>query len=246
MRYSRNRIYISENEQQQLKKYKVFLAGSGIGSIIAECALRLGFEHLTIVDGDKVEETNLNRQNYTHADIGRFKAESLSSRLKSINPLATINTHNQYLTAENMGTLLAGHDAAINALDFQSDIPFAFDALCRQWNMPVLHPYNIGWAGLVFILLPNGPMMEDISPHHEGFEKKVVQLFINTLDDASDSKAWLEKVLADYELEKGKLSPPQLSVGSWLLGGLCADLLYRLATGREAAPFPHFHFLSAR
>ena len=52
---------MSKREQSIIKDYKIFLGGAGIGSIIAECALRFGFEHITIVDGDKVEESNLNR-----------------------------------------------------------------------------------------------------------------------------------------------------------------------------------------
>ena len=58
-RYSRNRLYVSEREQSIIKHYKILLGGAGIGSIIAECALRFGFEHITIIDGDKVEETIL-------------------------------------------------------------------------------------------------------------------------------------------------------------------------------------------
>ena len=68
-RYSRNRIYISEEEQERIKQVRILLGGAGIGSIIAECALRFGFENITIVDGDKVEESNLNRQNYVHSDL---------------------------------------------------------------------------------------------------------------------------------------------------------------------------------
>lgn len=52
-RYSRNRLYVSEREQSIIKDYKIFFGGAGIGSIVAECALRFGFEHITIVDGDK-------------------------------------------------------------------------------------------------------------------------------------------------------------------------------------------------
>ena len=65
-RYSRNRIYISDEEQQRIKQVHILLGGAGIGSIIAECALRFGFENITIVDGDKVDESNLNRQNVSH------------------------------------------------------------------------------------------------------------------------------------------------------------------------------------
>ena len=51
------------------------MAGAGINSVIAECALRFGFETITIVDGDKVRIEDLSRQNYTHADKGKYKAE---------------------------------------------------------------------------------------------------------------------------------------------------------------------------
>ncbi len=64
MRYSRNRLYINEEEQEQIRKIPILFAGCGIGSNIAECALRFGFENITIVDGDVIENSNLNRQNY--------------------------------------------------------------------------------------------------------------------------------------------------------------------------------------
>ena len=76
-RYSRNRIYVSDKEQLRIKDFKIVLGGAGIGSIIAECLLRFGFDTLTIVDGDIVEESNLNRQNYTYNDIGVSKVKAL-------------------------------------------------------------------------------------------------------------------------------------------------------------------------
>ena len=76
-RYSRNRIYVSDKEQLRIRDFKIVLGGAGIGSIIAECLLRFGFETLTIVDGDIVEESNLNRQNYTYNDIGVSKVKAL-------------------------------------------------------------------------------------------------------------------------------------------------------------------------
>ncbi|TGX79503.1 hypothetical protein E5358_14850 [Palleniella muris] len=71
-RYSRNRIYVNAEEQKKVRNTRILLGGAGIGSIIAECALRFGFENITIVDGDKVELSNLNRQNYTEGDISRI------------------------------------------------------------------------------------------------------------------------------------------------------------------------------
>ena len=52
-RYNRNRIYVSEDEQEKVRETRILLGGAGIGSIIAECALRFGFENIVIVDGDR-------------------------------------------------------------------------------------------------------------------------------------------------------------------------------------------------
>ena len=126
-RYSRNRIYVSDEEQLRIKNFKIVLGGAGIGSIIAECLLRFGFETLTIVDGDIVEESNLNRQNYTYNDIGVSKVKALKKRLMEINPDANINTIESFIDHDNVEDIVKGHEIAINALDFKSDIPFVFD-----------------------------------------------------------------------------------------------------------------------
>lgn len=143
-RYSRNRIYISEEEQERIKQVRILLGGAGIGSIIAECALRFGFENITIVDGDKVEESNLNRQNYVHSDIGKYKAEALSKRLLKINPKAEISFFNTFINKTNVEEIVFGHHIAINALDFKDDTPLVFDQVCSDKKIPVLHPYNFG------------------------------------------------------------------------------------------------------
>ena len=244
MLYARNRIYISPDEQEKIKNYKIFIAGAGIGSVIAECALRLGFENITIADGDTVELSNLNRQNYVHADIGESKTESLKQRLLNINPNAQVTTHNIYLTENNISSLLEGHQVAINALDFDSATPFAFDALCKSENIPVLHPYNIGWASFIIVILPDGPPLASLSNTTAGFEKVVVRHLINGLDPASFNRHWIERVLTEFTKEEGRLSPPQLSVGCYLLAGSSTHLMYKLATGAPVKSFPEFYFLT--
>ena len=99
-RYSRNRIYLSNCEQQKLKNFSIVIAGSGIGSNIAECALRTGFEKICVIDGDLIENSNLNRQNYTEEQIGTSKATALYERLKSIN--AEISFINEFISSNNM------------------------------------------------------------------------------------------------------------------------------------------------
>ena len=91
--FIRNRIYISPEEQERIGRAKIFLAGAGLGSVIAECLLRIGFQNITNFDGDTVELSNLNRQNYTVSDIGKAKVEALKNRLKEINPLANMEKY---------------------------------------------------------------------------------------------------------------------------------------------------------
>lgn len=241
--YSRNNLYVSNQDQEILKKTPIFLAGCGIGSGIAECALRLGFENITLGDGDIVELTNLNRQNYHSADIGIKKVDALKDRLLHINPNAHITTIGSYIEPSmDIGALIQEHDIAINALDFQSEVPFMFDSVCSQKKIPVLHPYNLGWATLIFVLFPEGAGLSSISNDPDKFEIKVVKYFLNRLSPYS--RKWVSKIIKDYENIQTKVSPPQLSIASWLAAGACTDILYRLVTNKPVKFFPDYYFVT--
>lgn len=243
-RYSRNRIYIQQKEQTKIKNFRILLGGAGIGSIIAECSLRMGFENITIVDGDYVEVSNLNRQNYIEKDIGRSKSESLKKRLLEINPDANIIAHDCFLNKGNIEDFVKGHDVAINALDFENNMPILFDEISIKNNIPIVHPYNIGWAGLVTVVMPAGDQLSIIPKTEKGFEVSIVEYVTKYLRFWGNPLEWIEKVVADYKMEKDDLSPPQLSVASWIVAGLCTNILFNLATGRPVKKFPKFYLSS--
>lgn len=160
--YCRNYLYIDGEIQNKIANYKLFIAGCGLGSGIAECALRLGFQNICIVDGDRVEPSNLNRQNYTFIDNGRPKVEVLKERLLQINPQSRIIAINQYLTGENIWEYFdAEYDIAINTMDFATNIPFLFDRICCETETPVLHPLNLGWGASVIVISPRGRQLTE-------------------------------------------------------------------------------------
>ena len=202
-RYDRNRIYISAGQQERIRSYRVFIGGAGIGSLVAECALRLGFERITVVDMDS--------------------AEAIGGRLRAINPDADIVVKNTAVTHDNVRELIDG---------------------C---GIPVLHPYNIGFSSCVMVLVPGSPTLRELLPEGAsptGFEKRAVEHVIRHFDRIAEPKLYLDRILWKYEEEGGVLPPPQLSVASSMLAGMCTDILFRLATGSVVKTFPKFYFYS--
>jgi len=245
-RYNRNRIYVSVEEQEKAKETRILLGGAGIGSVIAECALRFGFENIVIVDGDKVEMSNLNRQNYEKRDVGKSKAECLAKRLLRINPKARIQFHDTFIDRDNVVGLLDGVNIAVNALDFKSDIPFLFDSLCSESKIPVLHPYNFGWGAFLTIVKPGGYRLDELSASYKGFEVKMAEFVARYCTFWNMPNRWLDNVIEAYRNELEKLPPPQLSVASWIVAGHCVNAIFDIITGKEVKYFPKFYFSSIR
>ncbi len=240
-RYSRNRLYLKENEQELIKNYPILLGGAGIGSVIAECLLRFGFETITIIDGDTVELSNLNRQNYTEKDLSKSKVSALKERLTAINNEAKILIYDCFITKDNAQELIIGHKIAINALDFTSDIPLVFDKICQQNNIPVLHPYNLGWGALVLVVEKIG--LDLLQKANERFnELNVVQYVSKSMRDSGNPQLWLEEIIEKYQNEGKSLSPPQLSVASWLAAGICTQIAFDIASNKPIKKFPEFYF----
>ena len=244
--HSRNYIYITPDDQKKLKDCRILIGGCGLGSVIAECALRLGFGNFCIIDGDKVELSNLNRQNYTQHDIGNYKVNALYDRLIKINPKANIQAVPEFLTPSNISDyLLPTYSVAINTLDFTSDMPFVFDDICCKQNIPVLHPLNLGWGASVFVIKENNMELRKLHPNHKDFEIYLARHIINKLKKQNTLPDYLPTVLEEYNLVKHKYeSPPQLSIGSWIVASICTSLLYKLFLGKQVKIFPNLYFKS--
>jgi molybdopterin/thiamine biosynthesis adenylyltransferase len=244
--YCRNRFYISEREQQRMRDLKIVFGGLGLGSVIAENALRMGFENLHLIDGDIVELSNLNRQNYTHSDIGKSKCIALYERLKQINPNANITYSNVYLTSENVAEHLAGADIAVNAIDFTSDAPLIFDDVCFEMGIPSIHPYNFGYGGLVCVLTKESANLNSLNNTCDDMVINVVNHALNVLDKKGVDMSVFKNVVSQYLTEQGKEQPPQLSIGAGLLSGLCTDIFMMILRNESVSVFPNFYYLDRK
>ncbi len=87
------KIYYTPQQLKKLKKARIMIIGcGGLGSNIANMLIRSAFINIMLIDYDKVELKNLNRQQFYPQDIGEAKAEVLKKRLLNINPYAKIET----------------------------------------------------------------------------------------------------------------------------------------------------------
>ena len=89
----------------------------GLGSNIAISLARAGIGRLILIDFDRVDITNLHRQQYRADQIGIYKTEALSEILKGITPYIEIETHTVRLTEENSAELLKDADIVCEAFD---------------------------------------------------------------------------------------------------------------------------------
>ena len=104
-------------------EYVILFGVGGVGGWCAEALVRSGIQHLTIVDFDVIDKTNLNRQIVAlQANIGLPKVEEMKQRLLSINPAADIVAINRRYTAESATEFaLSSFDYIIDAIDSVQD-----------------------------------------------------------------------------------------------------------------------------
>ena len=118
--FTRTIQLLGEEGFRALQNARVILFGvGGVGGWCAEGLLRTGIGHLTIVDFDKVDTTNLNRQVVaTHDNIGQSKVFEMQKRLLSIAPQADIQAIERQYNAATADTFdLAQYDIVVDAID---------------------------------------------------------------------------------------------------------------------------------
>lgn len=111
---------INQNKFNTIQNSKILLVGvGGVGGYALEALVRSGFLNITIIDGDVIDKSNLNRQIITNNDnIGNYKVNEAYKRAISINPNLNINPINTFLTIDNFKDYInTNYDYIIDACD---------------------------------------------------------------------------------------------------------------------------------
>lgn len=117
----RTELLIKQDGLEKLQRANVLVVGlGGVGSFAAEFLIRAGIGNMTIVDGDTVDITNINRQlPALHSTVGKTKAEVVAQRLYDINPHLSLRVQTQFLNPEQMSELLdsENYDYVLDCID---------------------------------------------------------------------------------------------------------------------------------
>ncbi|MEH1897714.1 MULTISPECIES: HesA/MoeB/ThiF family protein [unclassified Nostoc] len=131
-------LYRTNAVMTKLKNYPVTICGAGaLGANIAENLARSGFDKLTVIDCDRIEERNLSTQPYYRSDVGAFKAKILANNLyRAIGTKVDANT--KELTPANTTQLLKDSQLIIDVFD-NSVARQAVKDYAEQLSIPCLH-----------------------------------------------------------------------------------------------------------
>lgn len=140
--------YLDPAQRERLRNATVGIAGAGgLGSNCAVLLARSGVGRFVLVDHDEVEPSNLNRQHYLAADVGRPKAEALADVLRAINPAVGLVVHVRQMVGDNTIHLFTGCDVVVEAVDDAATKRMLAETLMEA-GCPVVCASGMGgWGG---------------------------------------------------------------------------------------------------
>ncbi len=157
------RLYGVEGLQKIQQAHICVIGIGGVGSWVVEALARSGVQQLTLIDGDEISRSNVNRQCHTlESTIGKMKTEVMKQRVLDINPACHVQTEERYLNGDNIFELLLvdvsqPFDCVIDAID-----RIKYKALliyfCKRNKLPVV---TTGGAG--GLLDPSQIEVKDLS-----------------------------------------------------------------------------------
>ncbi|SEP76010.1 tRNA A37 threonylcarbamoyladenosine dehydratase [Ectothiorhodospira magna] len=144
--HERTELLIGPAGLERLARCHVFIAGlGGVGGSAAEAIARAGIGHITLLDHDQVGPSNMNRQLVAlHSTLGRPKAAVMAARIQDINPALTVVVQEDFLTPDNVATLLpADVDYVLDCIDSIA-CKAALVHCCQQRDVPVISSMGAG------------------------------------------------------------------------------------------------------
>lgn len=137
--YRRTKLVTGNQGLEKLKKSKIVICGiGGVGSFTMEALARIGIGSITVIDKDKVDVTNINRQIIADTKtIGLAKVLVAKERINNINPEIKVKTIEGYIDSSNLEEYLSNADYIIDAID-SVESKLWIISYAKENNIPVI------------------------------------------------------------------------------------------------------------
>jgi sulfur-carrier protein adenylyltransferase/sulfurtransferase len=142
--------------QGKLRASRVLVVGcGGLGVPVISYLSGAGIGHLGLVDGDRLEPSNLHRQTmYALADVGELKAELAAARVRALNPDVDVRVHAVRLDASNVTEIIGQYALVIDCTDNFST-KFLLNDACVQQRLPAIFSSVYQYEGQIQVVRPD-------------------------------------------------------------------------------------------
>lgn len=241
----RNLGYIAQDLQAHIGATTILIAGCGLGSVSAEVAVRTGFKKFILVDGDTVGVSNLNRQIFNFADVGKFKAQALKERIIAINPEAEVEIYTTWLNASNAAEIVGKVDIVFETIDFLdiNAIGSVHEAAAALFK-PVISSFSCAWGTFSVAFMPGCMTFKEFIGLSDSISAdiNIVDIYRNMIGHFSDRLPveFLETTENLFKKMKNGIMCPasQLSVGVNCTAAVMVTLAVRILSNQSIKVAP--------
>ncbi len=145
-KFSRTEMLIGNDGMEKLKDAKVAIFGlGGVGSFVCEGLARSGIGNFILVDYDKIDESNINRQLIATVNtIGKYKVDVMKERIQDINPDANVEIYKEFYMADSQTDIITQDlSYAVDCVDTIM-AKIAIVCKCNEINVPVISSMGTG------------------------------------------------------------------------------------------------------
>ncbi|MBL8023008.1 MAG: ThiF family adenylyltransferase [Elusimicrobia bacterium] len=244
--FSRNLGLVQPDEQLQLKRSVVAIAGlGGVGGVHLTTLARLGVGGFHIADFDSFEVQNFNRQaGATVSSLGRSKVDVMAEQLLDINPTVKLQRFEKGVQRGNVAAFLDGVDVIVDGLDFFAveARELLFDEAERR-GIPLVTAGPIGMSVAWLVFRPGSMSWRDYFAFDlaRGKTDKFL-LFALGLTPQATQMSYLDRTYVNLEEHRG----PSMALAVQLCAGVAAAEVLKLILKRgPISSAPHYHQFDA-
>ena len=201
--------FVSNVLQEKIRTTRILIAGNGsIGNPIAMMLARSGAECITNADPEKIEVSNLARQEYSFHQVGKNKAETTTLNILAINPNATQTTQSipSGITYDNVEDLVHHSDIIIDGIDIRSsEMTWELHKNAALLRKPIIVGFDLAGTAMIKIYRYD---LQQLNPLNNEISENTIQEFIRI------KKKYLEGKISEnqyidyvYEVLTGPINP---------------------------------------